>query len=159
MAANCAASLKLAAAVTTDQSISPAYARRCFEITVSGTNGAADLKLYAPASMRSNVANNDLPTIAEGDLALYRYTGSAWAELTSVNGNSGDGFSFASAQTPGFSNFLVGKSGGGDEPTAVSLQSIAVATPSTALFVLLLSIIFLTLGSLWLRRVNSLPFG
>ncbi|MCB8991086.1 MAG: hypothetical protein H6664_07115 [Ardenticatenaceae bacterium] len=137
--------LAVGAYCTADGAASPLYARRCFEITVDGTNGPADLTLYAPASALGNVANNALRTIAQSDLALYRYTSSPWTELAGANGSS-DGFAFATGQTPGFSHFLLAETGGGGAPTAVTLQSLTTNS-STAVLPILLTFILLALGT------------
>ena len=133
---------------TTTGAGSPAYADRCFEITV-GTDGAADLTLYGLTS--------ELNGIVEGNLAIYRYvTSSPWTELTSTNGNLGS-YSFASAQTPGFSHFLLGASG--NAPTAIELQEFSADLGTQYLIgtAFLSATLALTLGGLlvWKRRKAS----
>ena len=134
---------------TTTGAGSPAYADRCFEITV-GTDGAADLTLYG--------LTNELNGITEANLAVYRFrgTGLGWAELTSSNGNLGS-YSFASAQTSGFSHFLLGASG--NAPTAIELQEFSADSGTQFLIgtAFLSATLALTLGGLfiWKRREAS----
>jgi hypothetical protein len=103
---------------------SPAYADRCFEITIDGTDGAADLTLYGLTS--------ELNGIAEANLAVYRYEGDplAWTKLTSTNGNDGGSYSYAAAQTPGFSHFLLGATGNSPPRCKCKISAPALlATP------------------------------
>jgi hypothetical protein len=120
---------------------SPVYAERCFTITPT-TNGAAAVRLWA--------LTNELNDIAEGDLAVFRNIsgGANWSELASTNGNDGGSYRYAEGTTPGFSDFLLGKSGNG--PTAVTLYSQAVRTKSGDLLlvvaVAMVGALFLTLA-------------
>jgi hypothetical protein len=106
---------------------SPVYAERCYRLTPT-TNGAATLRLYARTA-------DELNGIAQGSLAIYRYTGGAWVQLTTNASTGRNGsYSYAQADTPGFSSFLLGQ--GGSTPTAVELQSFSAANALAALPIL-----------------------
>jgi surface protein len=101
---------------------SPDYAERCYIITPT-TNGAAMVRLWALTS--------ELNGILEGDLSVYRHTGtSTWGALTTnrLTGNDGGSYSYAEGDTAGFSAFLLGDAN--NEPTAVTLSNIAAQSSS-----------------------------
>jgi hypothetical protein len=71
-----------------------------------------------------------------------------------ATGNDGGSYSFAEGDTPGFSAFLLGQTGGG--PSAIGLQSFtardAAQGAATRLFALALSGLLLACGGLFLWR-------
>jgi hypothetical protein len=118
---------------------SPVYAQRCF--TIKPTNQPA-----AAVTVRLWGLTSELNGIAEGNLALYRNfpAGSGtWVELTAnaVTGNDGDSYSYAQADSPGFSDLLLGQSG--LSPTAVILAGGEVNGPVSQIGLLLLAAVLL----------------
>ncbi len=111
---------------TENGSTSPAYTKRCYEITPT-TDGAATLTLWALTS--------ELNSITEGNLSLYRFIpgGAGWIELTAnrVTGNDGGSYSFARGDTPGFSHFLLGSQI--DAPTALTLETFTARSTTSPL--------------------------
>jgi hypothetical protein len=96
---------------------SPAYAERCFTIK-PGSQPTADV------TVRLWGLSSELNGISEGDLAIYRNSpggSGTWVELivSAIIGNDGDSYSYAQAESPGFSDFLLGQSG--NSPTAITL--------------------------------------
>jgi hypothetical protein len=135
---------------TTTGGSSPAYAGRCYEITPT-TDGAAQVRLWALTS--------ELNGIAQADLAVYRNNpvGSAtWVELTTnaSTGNDVSGsYTYAQADTPGFSHFLLGQSG--QAPTAVTLLTLRAssATPfRSGQYLVGLALLLIAAAMLLLRR-------
>jgi hypothetical protein len=129
---------------TSEGSNSPPYARRCFEISATGSSGPVDLTLFAPSS--------ELNGIPEDRLAVYRYEGTPWTEYPGSNGNDGGEFSYGAAQVPGFSHFLLAETGLGQEPTAVSLHTLTATDHATGWLVLVTAVLLLLPGILWRRR-------
>ncbi len=111
---------------TENGSTSPAYTKRCYEITPT-TDGAATLTLWALTS--------ELNSITEGNLSLYRFIpgGAGWIELTTnrATGNDGGSYSFARGDTPGFSHFLLGSQI--DAPTALTLETFTARSTTSPL--------------------------
>lgn len=99
---------------TTTGTSSPAYATRCYEIRPAN-NLTATVRLYALTATQLN-------NIPQANLRLYRYIGS-WQQLTTnaSTGSATGGYSYAQADTPGFSDFLLG---GPSAPTAVALSTL-----------------------------------
>jgi len=99
---------------TTSGSGSPAYATRCYEITPTN-NLTATVRLYA-------LTDTQLNGVTQANLRLYRYAAGGWQQLTTnaSTGSASGGYSYAQAETPGFSAFLLG---GPADPTAVRLSS------------------------------------
>jgi len=97
---------------TTTGTSSPAYATRCYEITPAN-NLAATVRLYALTATQLN-------GIAQANLRVYRYT-NGWQQLTTnaSTGSATGGYSYAQADTPGFSDFLLGDAA----PTALALST------------------------------------
>lgn len=101
---------------------SPAYAARCYEITPEN-----DL----PATVRLYVlTDGQLNGINQANLRIHRYAGGSWQPLTTntSTGSASGGYRYAQAETPGFSEFLLGGPAG---PTAVTLASLAARAPAT----------------------------
>jgi hypothetical protein len=99
---------------TTDSDLLPLYAERCYQITPT-IDGPTLLRLWALASESNGIDTTDL--------AVYRNfpTGSAtWVKLAGGSpGVLGD-YSYAEANTPGFSHFLLAHQD--NEPTAAAEQ-------------------------------------
>lgn len=128
---------------------SPAYAQRCF--TINPTNqptGDVTVRLWGLTS--------ELNGITEGNLAVYRNFpagSSTWVKLiaNAITGNDGDNYSYAQADSPGFSDFLLGHSD--NSPTAINLAVREVNSPGGWEGLLLASAVFLMcLVSLFLLR-------
>jgi hypothetical protein len=137
---------------TDDYGDSPAYAERCFQITPA-TDGPARVRLYA-------LTSSELNGIVEGDLAVFRHypePGPFWVELTvnASTGNDGGSYSYAQADTPGFSGFLLGEQG--NEPTAIDGQgqgSDLVANGWVTAGVLLAALALLVVSAgVWKRQL------
>jgi hypothetical protein len=103
---------------TTDGSASPAYARRCYEITAEN-----DL----PATVRLWSLLTDLNDIPVTSLSVYRRVPPNWVELTvnRTTGTDGASYAYAEGDTPGFSYFLLGQQG--LAPTAVTLLPLSTS--------------------------------
>ncbi len=133
---------------TTHGGASPTYARRCYEIT-PGTPPVANvrLRLYARTA-------DELNGIAEGNLAVYRYQGTPWTELTTNRTTSNDGgnYSYAEGDTSGFSSFLLGTTG--NAPTAVQLNRFSAQNGASDIAIAAVGGLALIIGSaaLTLRR-------
>jgi trimeric autotransporter adhesin len=117
---------------TTDGDSSPLYAERCYQITPT-IDGPALLRLWALTS--------ELNGINTTDLAVYRNFpagGVSWVKLAGGSPGVLGNYSYAEANTPGFSHFLLAHQDNG--PTAVSLQQIqaqsGMRTGVTAVFLL-----------------------
>jgi hypothetical protein len=129
---------------------SPAYAQRCFTIhPASQPTADVTVRLWGLTS--------ELNGIAEGNLAVYRNfpAGSGtWVELAANagTGNDGGSYSYAQADSPGFSDFLLGQSG--NAPTAVTLagQEVNGGPVSEAGLLLLTAVLLLCLVSFYLLR-------
>jgi hypothetical protein len=98
---------------------SPAYATRCYEITPTN-NVTASVRLYA--------LSTQLNGIAQANLRIYRYAG-GWQGLATnaSTGSDGGSYSYAQADTPGFSDFLLG---GVTTPTAIELARLSARSTS-----------------------------
>ncbi|MFZ6028141.1 MAG: M12 family metallo-peptidase [Chloroflexota bacterium] len=110
---------------TSSGSSSPLYVQRCYDITpASQPTANVSLRLYARTA-------DELNGIPQASLALYRAAGSppTWGELTTTaaTGDDGSGYSYAQADTPGFSSFLLAATG--NAPTRVQVQRMSVHTP------------------------------
>lgn len=107
---------------TDDGAASPAYATRCYLIVPTNDN-AATVRLWALTSQLSG--------LSEASLNVYHYDGAAWQALTTNAsvGNDGGSYSYAQADTPGFSEFLLG---GTSAPTTVTLNALAANSASAA---------------------------
>jgi hypothetical protein len=133
---------------------SPTYAQRCFTIhPASQPTAAVTVRLWGLTS--------ELNGIAESNLAVYRNfpAGSgSWVELTVNVGTGSDGgsYRYAQADSPGFSDFLLGQSG--NAPTAITLAGREVNGPvsrdpvSQAGMFLLAAVLLLGLVSFYLLR-------
>jgi PGF-pre-PGF domain-containing protein len=110
------------------------YARRCFEIEATNA-GAATVRLWAHTS--------EMNTVSEP--RVYRYVQPSWVALTTqvVTGTQGI-YTFAQAETPGFSHFLIGQDGG--EPTAVTLVGMSARGSSPTLAVVLSASLVVAMG-------------
>ena len=99
---------------TDDSTASPAYATRCYRIDPTNDN-AATVRLWALTSQ--------LNTTLETNLKVFHWDGAAWQKLSTnaSNGNDGGIYSYAQADTPGFSEFLLG---GTTAPTAMTLSHL-----------------------------------
>jgi hypothetical protein len=104
----------VAGGCTEEGTASPAYATRCYLIVPTNDN-AATVRLWALTSQ--------LNGLSEASLNVYHYDGADWQPLTAnaSTGNDGGNYSYAQADTPGFSEFLLG---GTSAPTAVTLSSL-----------------------------------
>lgn len=128
---------------------SPAYAQRCF--TIKPTNQPT-----AAVTVRLWGLNDELNGIGVGNLALYRNFpagSSTWVELTANagTGNDGGSYSYAQADSPGFSDFLLGQSG--LAPSAVILVGGEVKNAASQTGLLLLAaVLLLCLASFCLLR-------
>lgn len=104
---------------------SPAYAARCYEVTPEH-DLPATVRLYA-------LTDTQLNGVPQASLRLHRYTAGGWQQLTTnaSTGSASGGYSYAQADTPGFSDFLLG---GPTDPTAVTLAALtAQAQPTSPL--------------------------
>ncbi|MFZ0548957.1 MAG: FG-GAP repeat protein [Candidatus Promineifilaceae bacterium] len=134
---------------TTNDGNSPTYAQRCF--TIKSTN-----EPVTDVTLRLWGLTNELNGIAESNLAVYRNSpggSSTWVELTVSAGTGSDGgnYSFAQADSPGFSDFLLGQSG--IAPTAVTLTGGEVNDAVNLPVLMLLSaVLLLGLVSFYLLR-------
>ncbi len=126
---------------------SASYAGRCFEIAVQN-DAPATIRLWAlTAELDSSLT---LPRV-------FRYVAPAWVELDQnvVSGAEGD-YTFAQADTPGCSHFLIAQSG--SAPTAIGQREIeaqGVQWPAwllAALALAMASSAVWKLGRLWQRR-------
>jgi uncharacterized repeat protein (TIGR01451 family) len=99
---------------TTAGSASPPYVFRCLQIEPEN-----DL----PATVRLWAIPGSNAGIQQADLAVYRYSGGLWHELTGNASNGGvASFDYAEADSPGFSLFLLGN--GDRSPTVVGLGGV-----------------------------------
>ena len=133
---------------TADGVTSPAYAQRCYTITVD-SSAEATVTLWGQA--------DELSGVAVSDLAVYRYDGSSWVKIDCANPGFCSsfpgafiGYAWAKGETPGFSEFLLGDANEGMAPTAVNLLGIEVAQAWDVTAVLLVSMAFLALAALGL---------
>ena len=108
---------------TTSGSGSPAYAARCYEI-IPANNLLATVRLYA-------LTDTQLNGVTQANLRIYRYAAGGWQQLTTnaSTGSASGGYSYAQAETPGFSDFLLGGPSG---PTAVRLSSFDAQAQATS---------------------------
>ena len=106
---------------TTSGSGSPAYATRCYEITPAN-NLPATVRLYALTDTQLNGLN-------QANLHIHHYIAGTWQQLTlnASNGSASGGYSYAQADTSGFSAFLLGGPAG---PTAVTLTALNAQAPT-----------------------------
>ena len=133
---------------TTDGDLSPLYAERCYQITPT-MDGPALLRLWALTS--------ELNGINTTDLAVYRNFpagGASWVKLAGGSpGVLGD-YSYAEANTPGFSHFLLAHQD--NEPTAVTLRHMqtqaATGVSATAVFLFAAFSLLLTVAVVGRRR-------
>jgi len=114
---------------TAANATSAAYAARCFGIEVS-KQAVSTVRLWTLSSEMDGVTRP----------GVFRYVSPNWLELT-ANANAGTQgvYSYAEAQTPSFSHFLIADSGTG--PTAVKLREIST-TSGQSPWVPLLAFIF-----------------
>jgi hypothetical protein len=132
---------------TTDPT-SPAYALRCFSITVSN-NQPVTIKLWA--------LNSQLNGLAVSELTVYRNANSAWNPLPYIPPDSPDArtgtvgaYSYVMGQTPGFSGFLVADEP--NDPTAVKLQELR-AQPPIYLWAAFCALLLILMGlGAWVAR-------
>lgn len=135
---------------TTAGAGSNAYARRCYQITPSTQPTAGQnvlVRLYARTA-------DELNSIPEADLALYRFlgTGLGWTELGSRTTGSNGAYSYAEGVTDHFSAFLLGQTT--STPTAVELNRFSGSSAQSIALsgVLLLATMFILGAALHLRR-------
>jgi hypothetical protein len=123
---------------------SPAYARRCYEITPIN-NLPATVRLYA-------LTTDELNGLVQANLSVYRFSDS-WTELLNnrATGNDGGSYSYAEGDTPGFSHFLLGQTG--VSPTTITVQNVAhSAGQSVVLWGGVVLLLLLTTAVLITRR-------
>lgn len=111
---------------TTTGVSSPAYARRCVEITAQ-YDASAIVRLWASASEMNGLV----------DPRLYRYVAPQWERLDSdtVTGVAGR-YTYVEATTPGFSHFLIAENTAA--PTSVTQSGVEISHSfSVALFALI----------------------
>jgi hypothetical protein len=135
---------------TNTGSSSPAYAQRCYTITPTDQPAAnVTLRLWGLSS--------ELNGITQGNLRVFRNFpagSSTWVELTNPTTGSDGSYSFAQADTPGFSDFLLGQSG--NAPTAIMLTGQeASGLASRLVWFFLTSVLLLGLVSFLLIRRQS----
>ncbi len=131
---------------------SPAYARRCFDITpTTPLTNSVLVRLYGRTA-------DELNGIAPASLVVYRNTpagSGTWVPATGgAVGTSGD-YSYAQGQVAGFSAFLLG---GASVPTAVSTLHTQTNTPSPTPLIPLLATVLTLLTSAWLWLTRSSTF-
>lgn len=122
----------------TDAGPSASYAGRCFEITAQNDD-AATVRLWALTDeMDSGLT---LPRV-------FRYVAPTWVELDQnvVSGEEGD-YTFAQADTPGFSHFLIAQSG--STPTAISQREIDARGGQPPAWLLVALALALLCGAAW----------
>ena len=118
---------------------SPDYAARCYTISpITDPTNAVTVRLWG--------LTEALNGISESNLAVWHNTSnSTWVQLANrATGNDG-AYSYAEGTTSDFSPFLLGETGNG--PTAVTFQSISVASQNIWWIVILLGSILLVLVS------------
>jgi hypothetical protein len=127
---------------TDDGAASPAYATRCYRIVPTNDN-AATVRLWALTSQ--------LNGLNPADLIVYHFDGADWQPLTTnaSTGNDSANYSYAQADTPGFSEFLLG---GTTAPTAVTLNALAASSMPTSWLTPLIGMLLLTGAGVLLRR-------
>lgn len=127
---------------TTEGTASPAYATRCYRIEPANDN-AATVRLWALTSQ--------LNSLNETDLTVYHFDGADWLPLTANTsaGNDGGSYSYAQADTPGFSEFLLG---GTSAPTAVTLNHFAASSMPARWLTPLIGLLLLTGAGVLLKR-------
>jgi hypothetical protein len=135
---------------TNTGSSSPAYAQRCYTITPTDQPAAnVTLRLWGLSS--------ELNGITQGNLRVFRNFpagSSTWVELTNPTTGSDGSYSFAQADTPGFSDFLLGQSG--NAPTAIRLTGqVASRLDSRLVWFFLTAVLLLGLVSFLLIRRQS----
>jgi hypothetical protein len=112
----------------TSEPTSPAYANRCYTITPA-TNGPATITLWA--------SQDDLGELDEAKLTIYRYVAPIWEALVDpLINNDGNGYISVTAETDGFSSFLIAENDGA--PTAVSLIHLQTSSATNQWWLLLL---------------------
>jgi len=130
---------------TSTGAVSPAYARRCFEIEATNA-AAATVRLWALADEMNDVT---APRV-------FRYVAPNWVELdaNAATGTQG-AYTYAEAETPGFSHFLIAQDGGA--PTAVGQRGFGVRVvgpvPRSLLLAAVAALVGVTVGArrLWRR--------
>lgn len=133
---------------------SPNYAQRCFTIT-------PNLDPTQSVRVRLWGLSDELNGISEGDLSVYRNSiGGTWVELTTNRGvgNDGENYSYVEGDTADFSAFLLGETGGGNSPTAITIRTFAAKNVSDYSAILLSITLTLSLGiliTIWRRQVSS----
>lgn len=126
---------------------SPDYAGRCFNITPT-TMGTALVRLYA--------LTTELPGGGFMPAVYHDTTGAGnWVpQLVSAATGTIGPYTFAEADTTGFSPFLIGDLT--NTPTAVSLTDLTTSDQqSPSLIVLITGLLFLLAGSVWIRRRSA----
>jgi hypothetical protein len=140
---------------TQTEGSSPAYVRRCFEITPDTQTGTAVLlRLYG----RTADELNGIPPAA---LAVYHNTpagSGTWVEQTTgaSTGSDGGAYRYAQAEVASFSPFLLGETG--ESPTAVTLLHFqSVNRQTTPVLAFGAALLLTTLGGvgLWKHRKTS----
>lgn len=104
---------------------SPAYARRCVEITAQN-NVSATVRLWASAAEMNGLVNP----------RLYRYVAPQWErlDLNAATGGAGR-YAYVEATTPGFSHFLIAEYTAA--PTSVTRSGVEISSSfNVALFAL-----------------------
>ena len=112
---------------------SPVYARRCFEIEATNT-AAATVRLWALADEMNGVT----------DPRVYRYVASNWGMLdTNASTGTEGAYTYAEADTPGFSHFLIAGPGA---PTAIVQRGLGVRAVGLERWPLLLAAVAVLVG-------------
>jgi hypothetical protein len=114
---------------------SPVYARRCFEIEAQNDEVEAIVRLWAHASEMNGVS----------DPAVFRYVAPNWVGLdVSASTGTWGAYTYAEADTPGFSHFLLAQ----DDvaPTAVGQLGLSARGVKSAIGTVLALGLVLTAG-------------
>jgi hypothetical protein len=120
---------------TSTGAASPAYARRCFEIEAQ-YDGPAAVRLWAHASEMAGIS----------DPLVFRYVAPDWVGLdTGASTGTWGAYTYAEAQTPGFSHFLLAQ----DDlaPTAVGQLGLSARGVRSAIGAVLALGLVLTAGA------------
>ena len=128
---------------TSTGALSPVYAGRCYDISPTN-NLAANVTLWALSSELPGGITNP---------SVYHYQANLWTELTNITTGTTGSYVWSRGDTTGFSPFLMGQAGVGNEPTAVFLSSTTTSPNPASTIPLLATLLTLLSGALlWLRR-------
>ena len=123
------------------------YAQRCFQVAAQNST-TSTVRLWVPTNQLNGITQP----------SFYRYVAPNWIELTdNVGTGSAGGYTYVQAETPGFSDFLVGQHG--ESPTAVTVSQLHAASPQAdrRLWGMGLIVVLLLAGILlgWKRRARE----